>query len=1057
MRVPKPFVSIVMLLLLIGAWSAQRHITSKTHSEITHALTTVRDTVHQAVRTWFMNHKGTAISWANSQLIRNSAKKLLALPPQRRHLLDSPQQQALRDWFRPLSPIASYRGFFIVGPNNVNLASSRDQNVALKNLLVGQREFLAGVWAGVPAVSLPIKSDVLLMDNSGNLVANLPSIFVAAPIRNEQNQVIAIFMFRLDPTQGFTKILNQGRIGTTGESYAFDMQGRLISESRFDRQLVQAGLLAEGSSSILNLQLRDPGVDLIREKESRVTSEKHPLTLMVKTAISGRTGSDLKPHRDYRGVPVVSAWLWDKELGLGIATELDANQAFATLEATRVTIATLTIFGVFLLVGIFIIYTLFKQRKLAEQIARKERDKAQRYLDTVKTIIVALDREGIITLINRQACELLDYQEQELLGQNWFNICMPALVKQEVFAVFQLLMAGERKAASYNENEIVTRSGETRLIAWHNTFVEDDQGVIRGTLSAGEDITEQRKAELELQRAATIFENTDEAIIVTDANSNILLVNKAFTDITGYQSQEVLGKNPRFLQSGRHDAAFYQNMWRELASNCQWRGEIWNLRKNGELYPAWENINIVKDKQGLVSNYVAIFSDISNFKATEERMTHLAHHDALTDLPNRLHFFANLEQGIKSAKRHQHKLALIFMDLDKFKQINDTLGHDMGDELLKTIAQRLSACVRDEDTVARLGGDEFTVLLTEIAQAHDPELIAKKIVEIIRQPVEVGNTRIDTSASIGIAIFPDDADNSESLIKAADTAMYHAKARGKNNYQFYTAELVSLNTRQAEIENDLSGAITRQEFELYYQPQISLKDGKVKGVEALIRWNHPNRGQILPEEFIYIADECHLMDPITEWVLQTALTDYQKWTQQTANRPRISINITLRQISASISIRHLFNVIERLEFAPNVLELDLEISEAALESFDRSAELIKRLKQNGVMFAVDDFGTGHSPLGRLKQFPVNTLKIGRGFINGLANNEDDRAIVTAIIALAHSLDLRVIGGGVETKQQLKVLRELGCDEIQGFYLSKPVATDELSQLLDKVFLEIDAK
>jgi EAL domain-containing protein (putative c-di-GMP-specific phosphodiesterase class I) len=317
--------------------------------------------------------------------------------------------------------------------------------------------------------------------------------------------------------------------------------------------------------------------------------------------------------------------------------------------------------------------------------------------------------------------------------------------------------------------------------------------------------------------------------------------------------------------------------------------------------------------------------------------------------------------------------------------------------------------------------------------------------------VEVGNTRINVSASIGISIFPDDADNSEELFKAADTAMYHAKSQGKDSYQFYSNDLISHITRKTEIENDLRGAIVRQEFELYYQPQISLTDGKVKGVEALIRWKHPNRGQLLPEEFIYIADECHLIDSITEWVLETALIDYQQWTLQNKNRPRISINITLRQISASKSLQHLIDIIERLNFAPNVLELELEITETALESFSRSAELIKRFKHNGVMFAVEDFGTGHSPLGHLKQLPIDTLKIGRGFINGLPDNSDDRVIVTAIIALAHSLELRVIAQGVETKQQLEMLRELDCDEIQGFYVSKPVPMAELNQLLDKVF------
>ena len=1046
--------SIMALILIIGSWSAHQEIKKNSHAETTHSLTAVRDTIHQAVRTWFMDHKGTAISWANSPIIRKSAQELLSLPPQQDPLLNVLVQQMLRDWFQPLAQTARYRGFFLVGPNNINLASSRDQNLAIENLLVAQQNFLNRVWAGNAAVSLPIESDVPLFDDSGKLEPNLSSIFVAAPVRNGENKVIAIFMFRLDPAQGFTKILNQGRLGPTGESYAFDFRGRLISESRFNAQLYQAKLLDEGARSILNLQLRDPGVNLNHGDVSALARDKQPLTFMAKSAIQGQTGSDITGHRDYRGVPVVSAWVWDDELNLGIATELDAAEAFATLRATQWTIISLSLFGIFLLFGFSIIYSFYKQRHFAEIKARKERDKAKLYLDMVETILVALDKDGNITLINRKGCELFDYQEKQLIGRNWFDICLPKSQKDELFTQFKLHIGGEKNELPYYENEVLTRSGVTRLIAWHNTFFNNGNGGDSVSLSAGEDITEQKKAELELQRAATVFDNTDEAIIVTDADAKILMVNKAFTDITGYQAEEVLGTNPRFLQSGRHDSAFYQNMWNILNKDCQWRGEIWNQRKNGDAYPAWENINIVKNNQGIVTNYVAIFSDISILKATEERMAHIAHHDALTGLPNRLRFFANLEQAIKAAQRHQHKLALLFMDLDKFKQINDNLGHDAGDELLKTVAHRLETCVREEDTVARLGGDEFTVILTELAHSEDAELIAKKMINAISEPVFVGNERIDTSASIGISLFPDDAKNSKALIKAADTAMYHAKAQGKNTCQLYASELYAQTIKQAEIENSLRGAVERGEFELFYQPQISLLNGKMSGVEALIRWNQPQRGLILPEEFIYIADECNLIDPISEWVLQTLLADNSKWARPDTNGPRISINITLRQITAARSLQHIFNVIEALDIAPNILQLNLEITETALESFDHTVEIINRLKQNGVMFAIDDFGTGHSPLSRLKQLPVDTVKIGRGFVNGLVDNDDDRAIVTAIIAVAHSLSLRVIGEGVETKQQLDVLRQLGCDEIQGFYFSQPVPAEQISQLLDKVFLEL---
>ena len=555
----------------------------------------------------------------------------------------------------------------------------------------------------------------------------------------------------------------------------------------------------------------------------------------------------------------------------------------------------------------------------------------------------------------------------------------------------------------------------------------------------------------ELRLAATVFDNTDEGIIVTNAETEIILVNKAFTTITGYRPEDVLGENTRSLQSGHHDAAFYHAMWDTIKSDGQWRGEIWNRRKNGDIYPAWENISVVKDERGHITNYVAIFSDISVLKESEERMAHLAHHDNLTGLPNRLRFIANLEQAIESAKRHKHKVALMYLDLDRFKYINDTLGHNVGDQLLKKIAERLRDCVRAEDTVARLGGDEFTVVLTEVAQAEDAGLVADKIVKVVRTPVIVKEETIDTSASVGISIFPDDAIDYEGLVKAADTAMYHAKAHGNNCYRFFTAELASHAHEIALIEKGLRTALGNMEFELYYQPQVSLADGKVAGVEALIRWNHPDRGQLQPKTFIHVADDSNLIDFIGKWVLRTALRDYECWTKNGTTGPRIAVNITGRQITTERSIKRILMVLEELAPEPNVLELDLEITETALERADRTINLINTLKNRGVMFAIDDFGTGHSSLSRLKHLPVDTLKIDRSFISNIADEDDDKAIAAAIIAMAHSLGLRVIGEGVETRSQLDVLRALGCDEIQGFYFSKPVKSGDNDRLLEKSF------
>jgi diguanylate cyclase (GGDEF)-like protein len=513
----------------------------------------------------------------------------------------------------------------------------------------------------------------------------------------------------------------------------------------------------------------------------------------------------------------------------------------------------------------------------------------------------------------------------------------------------------------------------------------------------------------------------------------------------------VRGKNPRFQQSGRHDAGYYKEMWNALMKDGQWRGEIWNRRRDGDIYPAWQSINVVKDGHGNTTNYVAMFSDISVLKDSEERLVHMAHHDALTNLPNRLRFVANLEQAIESAKRHKHKVALMFLDLDRFKHVNDTLGHNVGDRLLKTIAARLKSCVRAEDTVARLGGDEFTVVLTEVAQAEDAALVADKIVEAVGKSVIVNGKTIDTSASVGISIYPDDATDCEGLVKAADTAMYHAKARANTHYHFFTAELASHAFQHALIEKGLRTALENEQFELYYQPQVSLVDGKVAGVEALIRWNHPDHGQLSPETFIHVADDSNLIDLISEWVLRTALTDNQNWAKSGSTGTRIAVNITGRQITSERSIKRILSILEEVGLKPNTLKLDLEITETALEGIDRTINIINTLKNRGVMFSIDDFGTGHSSLSRLKQLPVDTLKIDRSFIRDIADERDDKAITAAIIAMAHSLGLRVIGEGVETRSQLDVLKGLDCDEIQGFYCSKPVKADEIGRLLGQSF------
>lgn len=1171
----------ITLLLGLGSLLVQTTIADKARAETAEILVTVRDTTHLAVKLLFQDQVTAARAWADDPQIKAAAHTLLTLPRQPSVLLESPAQHALRSWYRHIQVGANYRGYFIVSPDNINLASSRNINVGTVSLLMSQRGFLADIWQGKAAVSLPLRSDVPLANSRGELVHHSPSMFVAAPIRDDTGATIALFMLRLDPGVIFTNVLKQGRIGTSGETYAFDLEALLISHSRFDEQLQQTQMLHAGEAGIFNIQLRDPGVNLITGETTSVPRDERPLTRMAESAVRGEKGVNVTGYRDYRGVPVVGAWVWDNELGLGFATELDVQEAYQTLTLTQWGITIFSLLALFLFYGFIVIYVLYHQRRTAEYLALSEKKQSQLFFNTVETMIIALDCQGRVTSINRKGCEMLGYTANELIGKNWFTTCLPKALQQEVSDIFKAIFEGDLSASKHHENDVLTHSGERRCIAWHNTFITDRHGQITGALCAGDDITEskqaqealresekrfrllvegigqeyliyrrgydgvfyytspaieyfsgkttkqamglkwwelfevtpttreklegflnalvlgevietsevsymhpdksirtleiterpetadhgeslavlgiarditeRKKSEEELGRSAVVFEKTDEGIIIADANGEIIMVNKAFTDISGFSAKEVQGKNPRFQQSGRHDKAFYRSLWRCLETSGQWRGEIWNRRKNGEIYPAWENINIVKDDSGRIINYVAIFSDISVLKESELKMAHLAHHDNLTGLANRLRFMANLEQAVEVAKRHRHKVALLFLDLDKFKQVNDTLGHNAGDELLKIIARRLTDCVRSEDTVARLGGDEFTVLLAEISQAEDAGLIAREIVRSVSKPAELNGETVEISASVGISIYPDDHTDCEELVKAADGAMYQAKAKGKDCYQFFTAELASRLAEKVLIEKDLQRALARDEFELNYQPQIRLDNGKIAGVEALIRWNHPDKGQLLPAHFIQVADDANLIDDISEWVIRTAIRDYQCWSKNSSHDPRIAVNITGRQMTKERSIEHILAVVQELSLGSGILQLDFEVTETALKNTEGTNEIIEKLRQRGVMFAIDDFGTGYSSLSRLKQMPVDLIKIDRSFIRDIDREGDDRAIAAAIIALAHSLDVRVVGEGVETRSQLDVLRTLGCDEIQGFYFCKPIPAAEIGRLLDKTF------
>jgi diguanylate cyclase (GGDEF)-like protein/PAS domain S-box-containing protein len=555
-----------------------------------------------------------------------------------------------------------------------------------------------------------------------------------------------------------------------------------------------------------------------------------------------------------------------------------------------------------------------------------------------------------------------------------------------------------------------------------------------------------KRTERDLDLTARVFENTTEGILITDEKNRIITVNDAFTRVTGYTLDEVKGRSPDILQSGKHDAAFYEAMWQTLCSDSQWRGEIWNRRKNGEIYPEWLSINAVSGADGRISNYIAVFSDITAMKRSEEQLEYVAHHDPLTGLPNRLLLHDRLAHALTGARRHGRKLAIVLLDLDMFKIINDGLGHEVGDDLLQKVGERLAHCIREEDTLARLGGDEFAVLLEEVADGDSAAIVAEHIRQALSKPFLLEQQEIFVTASMGISVFPADGDSPRTLLKNADTAMYRAKERGRNAYEFYSREFTRSAVRHLSLENGLRRALRRQEFVLYYQPQYAADSGDIVGLEALLRWWHPHKGMVSPGEFIPVAEESGLIVPIGEWVLNEALRQYRNWRQEGLEPGRVAVNISGRQMEQRNILETLAGALKETGVPPKCLELELTES-IIMRRIGETVTLLHRMKAMGVQIAIDDFGTGYSSLNYLKRFPIDRLKIDQSFVRDLPDDADDSAICSAVIALARSLNLQVTAEGVETEAQMEFLREKGCDELQGYLFSQPLPARRVEEIL----------
>ncbi len=590
-----------------------------------------------------------------------------------------------------------------------------------------------------------------------------------------------------------------------------------------------------------------------------------------------------------------------------------------------------------------------------------------------------------------------------------------------------------------------------KSIAWVKGQVApelDNDGQLIGFVGTVTDITAIKTNEENHRMSNAVFENTREGIMVTDINNKIVTVNRAFTEITQYLHDESIGMTPKMLASGRHDRDFFTAMWESLRLTGHWQGELWNRRKNGDVYPELLSISAIKDESGVVINYVGVFADISNIKASEEKLEYLAHHDALTHLPNRLMLLSRIDHAISASRRDNSKIALLMLDLDRFKNVNDNFGHLAGDELLKLVAAKLISKVRDVDTVSRLGGDEFTILLENIASPEDAARVANNIIYSLEEPwLLTDNIEVRIGCSVGICIYPGHGETALELLQHADAALYQAKAAGKGCSRFFSEKLTQAARNRFNTETRLRLAIENQELRVFYQPKQDIQTGKIIGVEALVRWIDPYKGIILPSAFIGVAEDTGLIRTIGEWVLRVACMQGKEWLDAGLPALKIAVNLSAHQLHHTDIVKTLTEVLAETQFPPPLLEL--ELTESIL--MQRETEIIEtlhRIGHMGISLAIDDFGTGYSSLSYLKSFPLDVLKIDKSFVSDIEKDEDDRAITATIIKIAHTLGLQVVAEGVETQEQLLFLKQNGCDIYQGYLLSEAIPAEQFIDFLN---------
>ena len=662
-------------------------------------------------------------------------------------------------------------------------------------------------------------------------------------------------------------------------------------------------------------------------------------------------------------------------------------------------------------------------------------------MEKTTVIFVMKDMQGRYLYANRRFLDFFGIATDSYVGQTDFALLPAALAAD----MWNLDLAALRERALKNGQHCIERGEGTHWLRSVHQVLLDASGQPTAFVVEAEDITLARRAEEQMRITARVFDQAGEAIVVTDGQGLIQTVNAAFTRITGYDQVDVVGQSMTLWQSGRHSPEFYREMWQALAKNGFWQGEIWNRRKNNEIYPEWLTINRLDNQAGDVEHYVAVFSDITQIKDSQRKAEYLATHDPLTDMPNRALFQDRLRHALAQARRQKSRLCLLFIDLDNFKTINDTLGHDIGDELLKQAAKRLRDVVRDIDTVARLGGDEFTAILSNCT-AETADQVARRIVDDLSASFEINDRALFVSASIGVAFYPEDGNDSSSLVRAADAAMYRAKEQGRNRVEFYKSDLQVRLLKRAALESALRDALRKGRLRLVFQPKFAVGSRKLAGAEALLRWRDPELGEVSPGEFIPVAEASGLILDVGRAVENLLLAQMSVWLSMGLALPRIAFNVSPRSLREASFAGELIDKIRAAGVPTDCVEV--EVTEGALlENCSQVTANLAALDAAGLRIAIDDFGTGYSSLAYLKRLPLDELKIDKSFVDGLGQDKEDEAIACAVLGLAKALSLETVAEGVETDCQLAWLKQQGCDFAQGYLLARPLEVEAFEDIL----------